>query len=433
MHLLLDIRILSGPFVIIVYGLSLVTVVYLVARQHIRSRLLILVLAAVGGAVIGFGMSWLVGDVWNVFDVPPTPVMRMWVCLAFAGIAIAGTNLRHSRWPRKVIASLAIVLFVLTAAVGINVDFAGFSTIRAALGLGALPLMTLPAVDPTDPGSPDRPLTKTWSAPVDMPAKGRVGTVIIPATVSKFDTRDALVYLPPAALTANPPKLPILVMLSGQPGAPYNIFDTARLPGLLDRYAQSHNGLAPIVVVPDQLGAVDHNPMCVDSALGNSATYLTVDVPNWIRTHLNVAQDRVDWAVGGYSQGGTCSIQFAAGYPGVFGSFIDISGELAEHSGSVQDTINRGFGGSAAAYSAAKPLAVLAGRAPYPDSTAIFGIGENDSRFSPGQHLLASAARRAGMNVTVITSPNSAHDWNTVRYTLAHAMPILYARWGLGG
>jgi enterochelin esterase-like enzyme len=429
----LDIRILSGPFIVIVYGLSLIVAVYLLARRSTRTRLLALTSAATGGALIGLLTCWLVGDVWDVFGTALTPVTRIWACLTFAGIAIAIVSLRDSRRLRKVIAGTAIALFALTGAVGINVDFAEFSTIRAALGLGGLPLVSLPAVAPASADLSGGPLAASWSPPANMPGKGKVGTAIIPASVSKFEARDTLIYLPPAALTAHPPKLPVLVMLSGQPGAPYNIFDTGQLPDLLDKFAQSHHGLAPILVVPDQLGSVYNNPMCVDSPLGNSATYLTVDVQRWIRTHLNVQQDPVAWAVGGYSQGGTCSIQLAAAHPEIFGSFIDIAGELAEHVGSAQNTIDKAFGGSAAAYDAAKPLAILARHAPYRDTAAIFTFGQDDRRFAPGQRLLGTASERAGIKVTLIACPNSAHDWNTMRCSLAQAMPILYKRWQLNG
>jgi len=46
----------------------------------------------------------------------------------------------------------------------------------------------------------------------------------------------------------------------------------------LDAYAANHEGLAPIVVVADQLGTPTANPLCLDSALGKSETYLARDL-----------------------------------------------------------------------------------------------------------------------------------------------------------
>jgi S-formylglutathione hydrolase FrmB len=260
---------------------------------------------------------------------------------------------------------------------------------------------------------------------------GTVGSVVIPATVSHFAARTAIVYLPPAALVKNAPRLPVLEMLSGQPGSPANLISAGALATILDGYAAQHAGLAPIVVIPDQLGAPQSNPMCIDSPLGNSATYLTVDVPNWINSHLHVLGDRANWAIGGFSQGGTCSIQIGAKFTGIYGTIFDISGQLAPYRVSVPTTIATGFGGSVAAYDAAKPLALLAAHGPYSDTLGIFVVGQNDARYGAASATVSNAAKAAGMTVDHIESPGTAHDWHTVQFAIHQALPLLYARWGL--
>lgn len=271
---------------------------------------------------------------------------------------------------------------------------------------------------------------RTWQAPPGMPTRGTVGTVTIPGTTSGFAARAALVYLPPAALAPNPPVLPVLVMFAGQPGMPAAVFTAGRLASTMDAYAASHNGLVPIVVAPDQLGRANQNPMCIDSPLGNSETYLTRDVPQWIRSHLRVSDDPRYWAVGGFSQGGTCSIQLGAGHPEIFRSILDVSGEAEPTIGST--TVARAFGGSTAAYDAVKPINVLAARAPYADTVAIFGVGALDAKYQKNQRLVRAAADRSGMVTKLIEAPNSAHDWTTVRYVIAKVLPELGARLGLG-
>jgi S-formylglutathione hydrolase FrmB len=54
--------------------------------------------------------------------------------------------------------------------------------------------------------------------------------------------------------------------------------------------------------------------------------------------------------VAGFSEGGTCAIQFGAGFPALFGSIVDVSGQVRPLNGSVTHTVRVGFGGSAAAY-----------------------------------------------------------------------------------
>jgi enterochelin esterase-like enzyme len=280
-------------------------------------------------------------------------------------------------------------------------------------------------------GTMDPNLGKDWQPPARMPTHGLVGTVRIPATASHFAARKTILYLPPAALVPNPPVLPVVMLFAGQPGAPADVFTSGRVASTYDEYAAEHHGLAPIVIAPDQLGHPGQNPMCVDSPLGSSATYLTVDVPNWIRIHLNVSSSGRYWAVGGYSQGGTCAIQFGAGDPQQFGSVIDILGELAPTIGA--NTIAKAFGGSATAYNAAKPLTLLAKHAPYQDSYAIFGTGQNDAKYTRYAKVMDAAARKAGMRTELIISGNTGHDWNTVRYVYARALPRVADRMGLAG
>ncbi len=103
--------------------------------------------------------------------------------------------------------------------------------------------------------------------------------------------------------------------------------------------------------------------MCVEGPLGNSATYLTRDVPTWVHEHLHAAAGGADWAIAGFSQGGTCALQLGAGRPDRFGSWIDVSGQIGPVLQGRDDTVSRGFRGDRAAYEAAQPLRVLAERA----------------------------------------------------------------------
>jgi enterochelin esterase-like enzyme len=219
-------------------------------------------------------------------------------------------------------------------------------------------------------------------------------------------------------------------MLSGQPGSPQDAFTAGHFALLLDRWAAAHAGIAPILVVPDQLGARSRNPMCVDSPLGNSATYLTVDVPAWIRSHFSVQPGPEAWTFAGYSQGGTCSAQLGGAHPELYGTILDIAGEEAPHAGSIPHTIASAFGGSAAAYAAAAPAAVLAAHAPYRSLLMILAAGSDDTRYLPVERRLAKQAAAAGAAVRLVVSPGTSHDWYTVRYAFRRALPLIVARAG---
>lgn len=66
--------------------------------------------------------------------------------------------------------------------------------------------------------------------------------------------------------------------------------------------------------------------MCINSRLGQSDTYLSVYVPDWVRTHLHVGENTATRVVGGGSFGGTCARQLAVYHPQLFPTFLDFSG-----------------------------------------------------------------------------------------------------------
>ncbi len=430
-HQLFDLRLETGPFPIIVYALAAVILVVLATRRPVRRWLPIQLLGALAGAGVGLILAWLVSDVWNSFGVALTLITRMWFALGVGGIGFAIAGLWRARAWRVVVGSASVILFAFAGAIGVNVDVAEFPTLGSALGVNAIGKLALPAAQSTPTSMIPESLAQSWHAPADLPKVGTVGYVTIPGTVSHFAARSAVVYLPPAALVAGAPRLPMLELLSGQPGGPSNLITSGSMASILDRFAAAHHGLAPIVVVPDQLGSPQLNPMCVDSVLGNSATYLTVDVTNWITHHLHVLPSGANWAIGGFSQGGTCSIQLGTKYRGLFGSILDIAGELAPHHGSIPATIASAFGGSAAQYHAATPLSLLASGAPWTDTLGIFVIGQNDARFGVASSAVSKAAEAAGMTMHHLVSPGTAHDWKTVQFGIRTAMPLLGDRWGL--
>ena len=439
-----SVSITSGwlPIVVDVAAIGLLVAVLLglfIRRPRMRP-LLIVVLAAALGVAVGLFLSWLLSDRLDLFDVSLSPVSRAWVAGAFGGAGIGIAALfRRGRWQR-VVAGAAIPIVLLAGAIGVNADFGQYTTIGSLAGGAAATRLPASALALQQPGAPGLTATakKDVSAPLwrepapsGLPKHGIVGTVRIPGTASHFAARDAYVYLPPAALVAHPVALPVLILLSGQPGGPANVILAGKVPQIMNTFAAAHHGLAPIVVVPDQLGAPQLNPMCLDSSLGNVKTYLTVDVADWIRTHLTVQTAASAWAIGGYSEGGTCSIQFGSADPQHFGNILDISGQLAPKNGSLAQTIQLGFGGDSAAYQAALPEHVLAANTPYRDTTAVFVTGQLDAKYSAISVTMSAAASAAGMHVTRLVSPGTAHDWHTVQWALVDAAGPIYAHLGL--
>lgn len=435
-------------------GLLIAVVIWLVVPVKPGLRRRGAVSAAVGaaaGAALGWLLCWLLSDQLNLFEVSLTPTSRAWVVAAFAAVGIAVVALvrrgsgrtagRRIDRPalRRTVASLAAVTAVLAGALGVNADFGQYTTVGSLVDTAIAPPLPTRVLADQLSGAPGAVRTSShhsaalWRTAADpaAPSHGIVGSVSIPATVSHFPARGAYVYLPPAALVPHPVALPVFIMMSGQPGSPANVISSGQIAAVFDAFARSHGGIAPIVVAPDQLGAPSRNPMCVNGSLGASESYLTVDVPNWIRTHLTVQAAPGAWAIGGFSQGGTCSIQLGAAHPELFSAIVDISGQLAPKNGGVAQTTAIGFGGNSAAYRAALPEAVMTRHAPYRHTVAVFGVGELDSRYGPVAARMTAAAQAAGMVATEAVSPGTGHDWHTVQWVLTHAMTAVYQQLGL--
>ncbi len=441
------------PFVVdlaqLLLVLSVVTLVVLDRRRgttHRRRRLIVVLGSGVIGGAVGLALCWLLSDQLNLFEVALSPTSRSWVTAAFAGVGIAVAAIALTGWRGRLVAAVTIATSLLAGTVGVNADFGQYTTVgslsdhavaaplpaavlaRQALGAPGSGRRVTVAVAPSSSRGSDRAAVSRITT---IALHGLVGSVAIPGTVSHFSARRAYVYLPPAALLTHPVPLPVIIMLSGQPGSPGNVISSGNIAAIFDAYARTHNGMAPIVVAADQLMAPQNNPMCVDGALGNSATYLTVDVPTWIRTHLTVKTASADWAIAGFSQGGTCSIQLGSQHPSLFSNIIDVAGQLAPMNGNLQHTIAVGFHGDAAAYRAATPENVMASKAPYRQTVAVFGAGQLDARYGPVAAAMSVAARQAGIQATRVVSPGTAHDWHTVQWVLKNALTPIYQHMGL--
>lgn len=359
------------------------------------------------GAAIGFGLLNLG---------PTSPVRRLVAgatiaALALTGIGLASAGATPSQWTAASASGRAA---------GSPAETWGPTVVHAGAGYPGVVRWRIPTLSASSGAA----------GTVAEPTSGEVGSVIIPPTRSGFRARPAIVYLPPAALRAHAPRLPLVIALSGQSrgAGPTDVIEKGHIASIMNGIARTHHGVAPIVVVPDQLGPQSGNPMCIDSPLGRVATYITVDVRRWILTHLPVASDRRDWTIAGFSEGGTCSIQFGAGRPDLFGSLVDVSGEQAPVNGTVAHTIDVGFGGSAAAYAAASPFHLLAVHH-YSGMRAFFTAGGLDRHLGPVAPVMAKRAQAAGMAVHYRVLQGLRHNWLTGYAGLAWGLDALDTWW----
>lgn len=432
---LLYLNIVDAPFITAMALLSLAGGIALMTRGRGRRMTATGWLLWMGGSIIVGAIAGLitVGVVvaTGAAGIPIGWTVTAWVCVTFAGVALAIANFRSARRRRMLLAGVCIPLFLLTGAAGVNSAFGLNRTLAAVLGMPTQPPLSLPRIPPKSatpsaiPG--DQPLWKTWTPPADLPLEGTIGAVEIPSPKSGFASRPAGLYLPPAALVADPPKLPLVIMMMGQPGNPDPAFQKA----ILDDFAARHGGLAPIVLVADQLGDPNVDSVCADSpTLGNARSFIVDDVVEWAQSHLHVLSDRTHWTIAGYSAGGVCALSLGAAYPNIWANVLDISGEEYPGSDNPDQAVRDGFGGDEQAFEAAKPSNILTAGT-YPDTTAIFTVGSDDTLYRDQAIRAADAARAAGWNVTYFEVLNGGHVLGALNGGLAEGYRVLFPRLGL--
>ncbi len=342
-------------------------------------------------------------------------------------VPIAAHGLRSRRGH---LLSLLFVLLLLIAALAVHETLARVAPAAGATGTttrGATVRIAAPLPGP----GPAAPVADTWLAPGDLPEQGAVvplsGALRIPSTAG-FAARSASLYLPPAALTPDPPPLPLVVFMMGQPGSP----DPGPISEAMDRLASEHHGLAPIVIVADQLGAPDNNPACVDSAaFGGVEEYFTTDIPHWARTHLRIAKDPSAWTIAGFSNGGGCALAWGIAHPDVWGNVVSLSGESFQGTEFPDEVLQQVFGGDEAAYEAAKPATTAARNAGrFAGHVAVFTAGDQDPVFTEQTKRSAQIAHDAGFETSWFAIPGADHTSALVP-GLLRAFPELYPRLGL--
>lgn len=406
MDWLYRISVISGPLPVVLTVLGALGGVWLLGsnvRWYYRKAVPICGLTAL---VIMVAAWILVEKVFVPFPDPIAMSIYVWIGLGVYALLLLGPRVKAGGNVRRAVVSVvAALLVVLTAATQINLVFAAYPTVGIVLGhddFDRIALSEVPGV--TDPVVAGDPTDTVWKAPEGMPIRGRVTTLPVPGTISGFTARDAQVYLPPSYFTNPRPLLPVLVLMTGQPGKPLDWLQGGKLTATMDSFAREHEGLAPIVVIADGTGSQMANPLCTNSSQGNVATYLAKDVPAAVAQAFQVDTDPRAWAIGGLSYGGTCALQMATNYPEVYPTFLDLSGQLEPSLGDRQRTVDEIFGGDEPAFVAVNPMDLLATRK-FPDSGGAFVVGTDDNEFKPGQQKVYEAAKAAGMDVRYLEIP----------------------------
>ena len=418
------------PVLLLVLGaLALLWLVWQPPRTRVR-----LPLAVLGSGILTLVLYLLAEHLLYWWDASLPRLLYIYAWAGICALLLAVPRFRGNRrtGPRLVTVAAALTA-VLAVAGSANAAYAQYPTLGALVSPPQPREGNLPERDPADAAGRTPTTEKDWTPPPDMPRNGSVHSVPIPGTQSGYAAKPALVYVPPAYL-ASPAavSLPVLVLIHGRPGSPQDWLTSGQLIDVLDGFAAAHSGLAPVVVMPDVSSGEGGNwPLCLDSPVGNAASYLSIDVPAWVRNHLAAGlAGPHQWAVGGYSYGGTCALQLAVYAPQTYPTFLDVSGEqeptVARGRQALLDTY---FDGDGSAFADQNPLDLLE-RGRYQDSAGLIVVGSQDSVFAPQGAAVCEAARAAGMDVQLQVLPGG-HSWRVWKAGVATNLEWLARRMGI--
>jgi enterochelin esterase-like enzyme len=235
-----------------------------------------------------------------------------------------------------------------------------------------------------------------------------------------------MVYLPPAWFRSkNRPSLATMEMIGGEFTTPTNWIRVGNAVQTADDYAAKHGGFAPVMVFVDATGDFKTDTECVNGPAGKAQDHLVKDVPPFVEKTFNTSTDQKKWAVVGWSMGGTCAVTLVTAHNDLFKHFLDISGDIGPNMGNKQQTIDKLYGGDAAAYDANDPLTVMAHHGPYRNTTGLFAVGDAEGPYRKKvEQQLVDAGAKVGI-VSQVTVTSGKHDWQFAVNAFADQLPWL--------
>ncbi len=331
---------------------------------------------------------------------------------------------RTHHWWRWSGAFLAVLVALCAVAASVNNHYAYLPNLGSLWGWRAADQASWATVRAT--GHP------TIKGPVGLPTHGAVVEVAIPGTISHFHGRSAAIYLPPGWFRQPRPALPVVELLHGTPGGPRDWARSGGADVTSDHYAKAHGGLAPILVSPDINGSFTADSECTDGTAGNVETYLTVDVPRWVTTHLHASRLGRQWAIGGFSEGGICAVHIALRHPSIFPTFLDFGGEehISHRGGAL--TLFRGTPRQRRqAVNSYDPVVLLRHFAKPGRLNAWFEVGTSDHGISAAIRRLYQRALHLGVHARLKLASGGHHSFRVWKQAFADALPWLGRRLAL--
>jgi enterochelin esterase-like enzyme len=213
------------------------------------------------------------------------------------------------RWLRGVVIAACLLTATATTLVWVNRQVDSYPTWAGLFG------------SPADAVAPAQAANTASAATagqiVKFPVAGRTSGITVPMWA----------YLPPGYGGSPATRYPVIEALHGYPSSPVQWLKGFGVAAVLDREIDSGRMAPTVVLFPYQTPQPMIDTECANLLDGPQAeTFLTVDVPAFVRTHLSVRTDAAGWGLIGYSAGGYCATDLALRHPGEYAAGASLSG-----------------------------------------------------------------------------------------------------------
>lgn len=257
--------------------------------------------------------------------------------LVVAGAAVALSLLwdRFGRWSRGGLAVGCVLSVAATAALQLNRMTEAYPTWAALTGVTGIDPAAHAAENSADQPARTGPTPNATGAGPKLTVTGPKvhasdgSSIVVVRVPGRASHMSALMYVYLPRGYGRDPKMryPVVEGFHGFPGSPRTWTQRLDIQGWLDQEIESGRMAPTVVLLPYQTPRPLLDTECTNLANGPEAeTFLTVDVPEFAKTHFKVRTDRAGWGLIGYSAGGYCAINLALKHPTEYAAGASLSG-----------------------------------------------------------------------------------------------------------
>ncbi|MFI6076512.1 alpha/beta hydrolase [Actinoplanes sp. NPDC051343] len=239
--------------------------------------------------------------------------------VAVLGIAVllALTWDRRGKIWRSALMAVSVLVVAATAGLQLNRMTEAYPSWAALVGQA-----------PRHPAQAEAKLADGGGAASSPEVSGgsRMVTLTVPGPASGLNLT-MYVYLPVGYAQSPRTAFPVIEATHGYPGTAVTWVRKLRVQHYLDTEIAAGRMAPTVVIFPMQTPRALLDTECTNLVHGpQTETYLTTDVPAYVRAHFHVRTDRGGWGLIGYSAGGFCTNNLLLRHPDRYAAGASLSG-----------------------------------------------------------------------------------------------------------